>query len=43
MSYTISNAQLKEAVSRVRTGSANYELEWADIMRARAAGIKEGK
>lgn len=43
MSYTLSNEQFKAEVARVRKGSSNYELQWADLMKARAAGIKEGK
>lgn len=43
MSYTLSNEQFKAEVARVRKGSPNYELQWADLMKARAAGKKEGK
>lgn len=43
MSYTLSNTQFRSEVARVRSGSPNYELQWADLMRARAAGKKEGK
>lgn len=43
MSYTLSNEQFKAEVAQVRSGSPNYELQWADLMKARAAGIKEGK
>lgn len=43
MSYTLSNEQFISEVARVRSGSPNYELQWADLMRARAAGKKEGK
>ena len=43
MSYTLSNAQFKAEVARVRKGSSNYELQWAELMQARAAGKQEGK
>lgn len=43
MSYTLSNEQFRSEVARVRSGSPNYELQWADLMKARAAGKKEGK
>lgn len=43
MSYTLSNEQFKAEIAHVRTGSSNYELQWAELMQARAAGKKEGK
>lgn len=38
----LTNSEFKQELAKVRPGSANYERQWAELMKARQVGKNNG-